>query len=215
LQLESLDRFITPAMTIVEVDSGIGVHALWLAKRVGQGAHLFLYEEDDRTRRVLQQNLRSNRITNTTVMRGRLRCSTDETGVHDAGQVVVDRYGERSSTPDCSETIDELRLEKLHCIKINRCGSAVEVLKGAGETLWRLRPRLFLSALDNDQLMLAVKCAADFGYACWRFQTPLFNPLNFNNRDEDIFAGQTVVTAVALPEEFIGDSMPQHYHRMV
>jgi hypothetical protein len=32
-------------------------------------------------------------------------------------------------------------------------------------------------------------------------ETPLFNPGNFNRRDNDIFAGRTALALLAFPEE--------------
>jgi hypothetical protein len=40
-----------------------------------------------------------------------------------------------------------------------------------------------------------------FGYRCWRVDTPLFSPDNFNRRDDHIFDGLSAVALLALPEE--------------
>ena len=40
-----------------------------------------------------------------------------------------------------------------------------------------------------------------FSYRCWRLETALFNPANFNRRDTDIFAGGKALALLALPEE--------------
>jgi hypothetical protein len=46
------------------------------------------------------------------------------------------------------------------------------------------------------------------GYRCWRVETRLFDPANFNRRDDDIFAGATALALVATPEEIDCDAMP-------
>ena len=40
-----------------------------------------------------------------------------------------------------------------------------------------------------------------FGYQCWRMETPLFDPDNFNRRENDVFEGRSALALLALPEE--------------
>jgi tetratricopeptide (TPR) repeat protein/precorrin-6B methylase 2 len=196
-QIDLLSPLITPAMAVMEVGAGFGPHALWLATAIGPAGHLFLYEDDPRIRRVLQQNLRSNNMTNVTVMRGSL-------GITRAATVDPRYMGSSKATPVAgqrSETIDELRLEQLHWIKTNGDSDVLPVLQGAAETLWRLRPRLFLAAATDDMLERFTICVKDFGYSCWQVTTTAFNPDNFNQRDENIFQAQTALALLAIPEE--------------
>ena len=55
---------------------------------------------------------------------------------------------------------------------------------------------------DAHDLELASLKAREFGYRCWRHESPLFNPVNFNLRETDVFLGRTVLAMVAIPEEF-------------
>ncbi len=86
-----------------------------------------------------------------------------------------------------TETLDELQLERLDWLKV-ASGDALDVLAGASETLWRLRPLLFLAAADEQALREMAERAREFSYRCWRMETALFNPQNFNRRETDIFA---------------------------
>ena len=43
--------------------------------------------------------------------------------------------------------------------------------------------------------------AKEFGYRCWHFEAPMFNPANFNRRDDDIFSGRSASALLAIPEE--------------
>ena len=40
-----------------------------------------------------------------------------------------------------------------------------------------------------------------YGYRCWRIDTPLYDPANFNRRDDDLYAGQSALALAAVPEE--------------
>jgi precorrin-6B methylase 2 len=181
-QLDLLARLIRPGATVLEVGAGVGEHALFLAAAVGETGHLFLYESRPVVRRILQQNLGANRVTNITLMRRTLGATGE----------AADRG---------SETLDELQLERLDWLKINGSVSALEVLDGGAETLWRLRPLLFLAAQDERALTALVSRVQAFSYRCWRMETALFNPQNFNRRDADIFSGRSAIALLAIPEE--------------
>jgi hypothetical protein len=77
----------------------------------------------------------------------------------------------------------------------------LEVLSGAADTLWRLRPLLFIAAQHMSFVTGLAGRANEFSYRCWRMETPLFNPQNFNRRDTDIFSGRTGLALLAIPEE--------------
>jgi hypothetical protein len=100
-----------------------------------------------------------------------------------------------------AETIDELRLDALHWLKIGEATDARQVFEGAAETLWRLRPNLFVAVPDEEGVSGVVLLARDYGYQCWKMEVPYFNPGNFNCRDADIFAGRTAFALLAIPEE--------------
>ena len=99
------------------------------------------------------------------------------------------------------ECLNERQLEQPHLLKVNNNTSASDVLDGASETIWRLRPRLFVSVQSPQGLKMAQARNEQFSYHCWRVDTPLFNPGNFNSRDTDIFDGRSVAALLAIPEE--------------
>jgi FkbM family methyltransferase len=198
-QLDLLARLIRPGATVLEADAGIGAHAVFLGKALGAVGHLFLYEPRPVVQRILQQNLGANRVMNVTLMRralGRPGAGEDATS---GGAELAAAAG--PSSPVVTETLDELQLERLDWLKINDSAHAHEVLDGATDTLWRLRPLLFLAAADAPALTELARHAQAFSYRCWRMETALFNPDNFNRRDTDIFAGRTTLALLAIPEE--------------
>jgi hypothetical protein len=86
-------------------------------------------------------------------------------------------------------------------IKANDAVATLELLQGATDTLWRLRPKLWLAMRNrDDQSALSAK-AKDFGYRCFVVETPLFNPDNFNRRAIDVFEGGSALALLAIPEE--------------
>jgi tetratricopeptide (TPR) repeat protein len=188
-QLDLLARLIRPGATVLEAGAGVGMHALFLGAAVGAAGHLFIYEPRPVVQRILRQNLGANGVTNVTVMRRALgRSAAPSTDPAEAVGAPL------------RESVDELRLERLDWLKIDDA-SGVAVLEGAADTLWRLRPRLFLAAADAALLGTLAEQVKAFSYRCWRLETALFNAANFNRRDADIFAGRKALALLAIPEE--------------
>jgi len=124
--------------------------------------------------------------------------SDTESGVRPPQYSDVSRIG---AIGNPTETIDELQLERLDWLKLNLTVPALAVLDGAVETLWRLRPLLFIAAPDEISMAALAARGREFSYRCWQMETPLFNPKNFNRRDTDIFAGRVTWPLLAIPEE--------------
>jgi FkbM family methyltransferase len=192
-QLDLLARIVRPGATMMEVGAGVGAHAVFLGTLLGEAGHLFLYESRPVLQRILRQNLAANRVSNATVMRRAL-------GSQGEGEGTAGVAGSAAAIPT-TETLDELQLERLDWLKINESVAALDVLAGASETLWRLRPRLFLAAADEATLRELAQRTREFSYRCWRMETALFNPQNFNRRETDIFNGATALALLAIPEE--------------
>jgi len=58
-----------------------------------------------------------------------------------------------------------------------------------------------MSAKDEPALTSLIERAREFGYRCWRMETPYFHQDNFNRRDADIFDGGAALALLAIPEE--------------
>ncbi len=178
-QLEWMLRWVRAGGVGMEVGAGVGAHAIALGEALGPEGHLFLYEGRPVVKRVLSQNLGANRIGNVTLMR-RMLGGPEVGGDGDAGRAAVDAAG----------------LAEGEC-----AGGGAGDVAGGEETLWRLRPVLLLGVADEAELQALAERVKGFGYRCWRLETPLFDPANFNRRDDDLFAGRTALTLAAVPEE--------------
>ena len=184
-ELDLIAQLLRPGATVVEAGSGVGAHALALSRIAGSGGRLFLYESAPRTRQILQQNLAANRVANAILMRGAL--------------------GSHSSPDVAMETVDDLHLPALALLKIAGRESGVDVVGGAEQTLWRLRPMIFSAVRDDAALAELSGQVEPFGYRRWRVETPMYNPKNFNLRDDDAFGGRTALALLAIPEEVVAE----------
>ncbi len=107
-----------------------------------------------------------------------------------------------------TETLDELQLTRLDWLKVNAPVEAQAIVAGGEETLWRLRPVLLLGVTAEAELMALAEQVKGYGYRCWRIDTPLYDPANFNRRDDDLYAGQSALALAAVPEEMDASAMP-------
>ncbi len=176
-QLGMLARMMRPGATVLEMGAGVGAHALFLAAAVGPAGHLILSEPRSVHHQILRQNLAANRIANATLLNN--AAGADST----------------------ADSVDDLRLAQLEWLKLADGCVPLATLEGAVETLWRLRPMVFVAAQDEAALASIAVALKACGYRAWRMSTPLFDRGNFNRRDDDIFAGRTALAVLALPEE--------------
>jgi FkbM family methyltransferase len=179
--LDMLHGLVRSASVVVEVGAGVGLHSIALASMVGADGQVLALERSRILRRILRQNIAANEVNSVSVM--------------PAGSV-------RAS-------LDELRFEELDLLKANAGTNVTDLLDGGRDTLSRHRPVLFL-ALDSREAVDRQACrAADAGYRSWRVETPLFNPTNFNRREDDIFDGMQSFALLGVAMER-AVSMPAH-----
>lgn len=187
-QLDILAHLLTPGMVVVEAGAGPAYHALLLSRAIGTAGHLMLFEPRPAMHWVVRENVAANGLANVTLMQG--------IGPRD-------QSAGRSPSPTAPwvESLDELRLERLHWMKVGEHADAMGVIDGSRETLWNLRPSLFISLPRAQALAATAERTREFSYRCWRLETPLFNQGNFNRQERDVFEGRSAVALIAIPEE--------------
>jgi hypothetical protein len=185
-ELDILARLILPGATILEVGSGIGAHTVVLAASVGEAGHVLACEARSAVRTILQHNLRANGVMNVTTIDSSL-----------LGQ----RHDDANVGTGDNDSIDDLCLQQLDWLKVGDDMDSDRVLSGAVETIWEFRPHLFVAVTDEEMMHRVAGRIRDFGYHCCRIDTRLFNPSNFNNRSNDIFADGTAIAVIAIAEE--------------
>jgi precorrin-6B methylase 2 len=196
--VDFLSTQVAAGSTVMEVEAGIGLHALALSRMVGPQGHVMLYESDAVKKQILEQNLEVHGVRNATLMRRRIG------GVPEAEPVA----GEPDGVPQ-HETLDDLQVERLDWLKVNGGRRALEVLAGGEETIWRLRPRLLVATtgVENDEALVAElqQRLQNLGYQCHFHASALYVASNFNRRQDDMFAGSGVPMILAIPEEAFDD----------
>jgi len=213
-QVQLVQSLIAQNATILDVHSGVGAQTIAIAQMIGPGGHVLAFEPDKRRHRVLGRNLAANGVGNVTALyrdvsaeaspgAGRKPCVQD-----------VQTSGIRPTAEGAVDTVDGLRLVRLDLLKINGSADFEKVLEGAGGTLWRCRPRVFIAVADRTWAERARERMRGFGYRCWLHESPHFTPSNFNKIDRDVFRGVTALAVVGLPEELDLELPPQYCYEM-
>jgi len=168
-----------PGATVVIASPGIGMHAIPLARGLGDDGHLMLFEPRAPIRRMLAHNLAANGIGNATLLPRALGAvpGTD------------------------ADAIDGLALARVDGLKLESGSDADAIVEGASETLWRCRPWVAIACDDEPTLARRAARLRESGYRPFALRSPLHRRDNFAQRDEDAFGGQVALTLIALPEE--------------
>jgi hypothetical protein len=199
--IDVLRHLVSKGDVVLEIGAGIGLHTMALAPMLNPGGLLLALENSRVLRRMLRQNLAVNEIRCVNVVKGMLaggvpsQSDNDDINGREAGDIALGAV-----------TIDGLQLERLQLLKVTDPDLVSLTLDGAADTLWRHRPILFLTVDASQNVPELTTRVRDLGYRCWRVEAPLFNPTNFNRRDDDIFAGRAAVAILGIPEEVECDS---------
>jgi len=99
------------------------------------------------------------------------------------------------------ETIDSLNLQRLRFIKIDVEGMEANVIRGAVQTIQRLRPVLYLENDQRETSGALIELMLSLNYRLWWHLPPLFNPNNFSGVRENVFGNIISVNLLCVPKE--------------
>lgn len=190
-ELALIGRFLGAESWILDVGTGVGLSTLSFAQAVGASGHVIGFEADPLLFQIARQNLGANGASRVTLLPQTLDTSTgpdrEATGATNNGAM--------------RNCIDDLRLRRLDWIRI--CGSldTARIITGGERTIWKYRPWIFVSDVEDVPDSRYRSVLRDCGYGLWDFSAPLFDPENYNRRDEDIFDGRCARGTLGIPEE--------------
>ncbi len=134
----------------VEANAAPGHHTVPIARMVGERTgHVLAFESRRRMARLLAENLRANDIRNVSVLPRRLR-------------------GTCTEKSEASDSVDDLGLGRLDLLKLDAAHGGLDVLVGAEQSLWRLRPRLGIETESEETSLLIGSWLRDRAYRTWR-----------------------------------------------
>jgi FkbM family methyltransferase len=188
---------LRPGMTVVDIGSNVGTHAVFFAQRVGSRGSVLAFEPQRFIHQLLCGNLALHALRNVRGLHaavgeapGVLKAPPIDYGAPGAfnfGAVEFGAWQEGEDVP--LVTLDSLNLPRCDLIKVDIEGMELSALKGAAETIRRHRPMLHVenNRRATSEALLAWLLAQDYRLY-WRI-TPYFNPANFFGATTDLFDG--------------------------
>jgi tetratricopeptide (TPR) repeat protein len=192
-EIDLLVRLVKPGAFVLEVGAGVGNHTIQLASMVAPDGYVLACENSTVLRSVLRQNLNANEVRHAGVFPNAIinaHAKRPKGSDFDAGLLTHGAY-----------SVDQLCLDRLDLLKISEPDIGSQTLQGAEATLWRHRPLLLVSASSNADIARLRIQAGDLGYRCWVLELPLFDPGNFNRRNDNIYGDKLLHALLGIPEE--------------
>ena len=210
LEAGLLQSLIKPGDTVIEVGANIGAHTLHLSKRVGPEGRVIAFEPQQLVHGILVENMEQNGCTNVQAI---CAGAGDRAGVivvppsdyakpGNFGAVELRAAGQGHTVP--LMTIDSLQLDGLALLKVDVEGMESAVIRGAVETIRRLRPVLYL---ENDREAKSAELIAlvqSLGYRLWWHLPPLYSPRNMRDNRIDVFPGVVSVNMLCMHADRAG-----------
>ncbi|HVX10534.1 MAG TPA: FkbM family methyltransferase [Pirellulales bacterium] len=198
-EVQFLRALVRSGQTVLDVGADIGAHTLALAKLVGTAGRVLAFEPRRGPFYALCGNVALNNLHHVRcyqVVAGERAGNVPVAETDDAepeteghGQTRKASGGAHDAVPVLR--IDDLSLDACHVIKIGTSGSAEHALKGAAQTIRRLRPCMYIADDRSDKSAALRALLFEFGYELYVHRPPLYNPANFAGQRDDAFPGVT------------------------
>jgi FkbM family methyltransferase len=170
--------------TFIDAGANIGVMSLAAAKTVGTQGRVLSFEPHPETRTILEKNIALNGFSQIEIQplglgSGRSTGTLFSEEKNRGGASLIDyeendEHGAEIQIASLDSLVEGLNLDKLDLIKIDIEGWEFEMLKGAKETLNKLRPALIVEIdlhrkLEGGTVAEMVDFLVELGYEVYRF----------------------------------------------
>lgn len=179
-------QLIRPGDLVVDAGAHIGTHTIAFAKAVGDKGHVLACEPQLWANYYLCANVALNALDNVTALRVCLGASRDRVTIARLDQRARQNFGAlpiggEGDTVDVVP-LDSFNLPACRLIKLDVEGAEIDVLRGAENTIARLRPIVFMEANKNTRE--TIEFLLRHSYQLHWFSAPFYNPDNFYGSSE-------------------------------
>ena len=215
-ETEIFKKHIRSGQTVLDIGAQLGAHSLEFCKIVGDQGQIIAIEPQKIFSKIIQMNRELLSLNQLKVLNTALSSKEEflflpildyqRVGNYGSMQTYKDKkYGHpedfekiRAVTID-QIVFDQLKLSKLHFIKMDIEGMELEALAGAAMTIKTFKPILFIEIDRLDQADQIIKLVQSLGYTTEILETTLFNENNYNNIKTNIFGVAGTRNLLALP----------------
>jgi len=201
------EQIIRPGMWVLDVGANIGAHTMRFAQLAGPRGRVIAYEPQRVVHQLLCANVGMNGLLNVQARHAAAGSAVGTLKVPAVNYMVEGNYGSLSlggydQGEDVPiETIDSLNLPACHFIKIDVEGMEAEAIRGAAQTIKRLRPLLYM---ENDRVEKSrelIELMFAQNYRLYWHLTPYFTPDNWLGCPDNAFKGIVSINMLAVPRE--------------
>ena len=215
-------RLLRPGDVAVDAGANIGSLSVAMARQVGPGGRVHAFEPQPHVYRNLVANAALNELDQLDCWNAALGEAPgtievprmDPNSRHSFGSVALDP-GLRDAAADAGRgalvpvmTVDGLDLPACRLIKADVEGMEAHVLRGAGQTITRHRPLLYLEAELKDAVPALLAEVTALGYAAYWHVVPYAQAGNLYGRAVEFFRGIVAVNLLAAPPGFTVRGLP-------
>jgi FkbM family methyltransferase len=208
-ELDFLHYFLRDGDVAIDVGANVGTHTLAFARYVGSHGNVLAFEPQPAVFEVLQRNIDQNGLGNVRAYhagvgaeRSRLYVDNiDGSRPANLGAAALhrDASAQRIAVPVMS--LDELRLDACHLVKVDAEGMEKDVLEGMRETIDRRRPVLFVECNAIADGLMVMQVLHKRGYLFHLVATAAYNPSNERACADNFFGVARESALACLPAE--------------
>jgi FkbM family methyltransferase len=208
-ELRFLRHVIPSGGTVIDAGAFVGTHALAFARRVGDDGQVHAFEPQSRSFALLETNIRANGLHHVHLRHAavgaapgqtRLEVMKADEAANFAGLGVRPTQADAGTSDEVPVVaIDSLGLQRCDLIKLDVEGAEDAVLRGAVETITRLKPVIYA---DCNSLADGARSFAELtslGYALFMHVADAFNPDNWLGARENMFGVAREAAIVGVP----------------
>ncbi len=200
-------QIVSPGMTVLEIGANIGAHTVELSRLAGPGGVVHAFEPQRLMFQLLCANLALNSLANVFAYQKAVGETRAVARIPALDPTRLTNFGGVSLRPDGPGEdvqvlrIDDYDLPACHLMKIDVEGMELPALRGARETIRRLRPLLYVENDRDAHSRALIGLLLEFGYRLYWHLPLLFSPDNFRGDPENIFADTVSINLLCLPAE--------------
>jgi FkbM family methyltransferase len=206
VELDFYAFILRPGDDVIDAGANIGALTLAFSRLVGEKGSVLAFEPQRLIYHVLCANLAINAIENVAAAQvalgaepGMIRVPLLRPKEHlNFGGLTIG--GDRGE-PARVRTIDSMPVRNLRLIKIDVEGAELEVIKGADQTIRRLRPFLYVENDRADKSAALIEALFQLDYRLWWQFAPLYRKNNFRGNTENVFGQVGSWNMVGVPRE--------------
>ncbi len=199
-----MDGLVTPGSTVIDAGANVGTVTLFLAQAVGAEGRVYAFEPQLEIFHYLCGNVALGGHKNVVALNAALGDTARTIKVPPVDYGREGNFG-AVSLLDMSDgetevrTIDGLDLAECQLIKIDVEGMEPEVLKGAEETIGRLKPFVYTENKKNDGAPKVIEFFLERDYALYWHFALFFREGNFNNVETNVFGDTGDINMLCVP----------------